>query len=282
MRDSLLPDLEPECAGAVQRQCRQAGVHVRTAHRFTGADVREGAVFCRILDIAAREERTIAADGLLLALGRRPAVRDLGLESVEVVTDRRGRIQVDGTMATATPGLYAVGDLVPTPQLRHLAAREGRIAALHAAGRPVAPVRHRQVPQALDTWPPLATVGATATEARGSGHLVAEGRQAAVVHGDAGGEGFVKVVVDAENERLLGVQVAGVGAEQLISACVPALDVRVDEARQYLSAGGPLDASLRVALDRAREVAPAVRAHVATELERRPLSALPREESGRG
>jgi dihydrolipoamide dehydrogenase len=275
MEERILPALDAECAAAVARDCRDRGIVLRTSHRLVGAQPDGATVRCRLIDITAREERIIGADGLLLALGRRPATVDLGLDTVEVVTDRRGRIQVDGAMATATPGIYAVGDLVPTPQLRHLAAREGRIAALHAAGRTIAPVRHLAVPRALDTSPPVATIGLTVAEARSRGHLVAEGRRRLAATAVAGGA-LVKVVVDAESERLLGVHAAGAGAERLASACAARIGTRVaDPATATAVAGaGFLAGPAGAALTEAREMAPSVRAHVQADLKRRPLRRL--------
>jgi len=273
MRERILPALEAECAAAVAHDCREQGIVIRTAHRLAGADGLGDVVRCRLIDIAAREERVIGADGLLLALGRRPATGELGLETVEVVTDRRGRIQVDGCMETSTPGLYAVGDLVPTPQLCHLAAREGRIAALHAAGRPIAPVRHDAVLRALDTSPPLASVGLTGAEARSRGHLVAEGRRKIAATPDRAGA-LVKIILDAENEQLLGVHAVGVGSESLTSACAAHIGARVDDPALALAGAGALAGPTGEALGSARDAAPAVRAHVEAELRRRPLNRL--------
>jgi dihydrolipoamide dehydrogenase len=243
---------------------------------LTGADVTDAGVRCRVLDIAARTERPIHADALLLALGRRPATADLGLDTVGVVTDRSGRVQVDGFMETVSAGLYAVGDLAPTPQLRHLAAREGRIAALHAAGRGTRPVRHDAVLRALDTTPQIATVGLTASEARARGHLVAEGRQTSDARTGAEAQ-LVKVVLDAENERLLGLHAVGANAERLGTICTELLQRGAADAAAALPSADPLDALAHDALTEARRVSPAVRAHVAAELKRRPLRRLAEE-----
>ncbi|MFO7654663.1 MAG: NAD(P)/FAD-dependent oxidoreductase [Candidatus Krumholzibacteriia bacterium] len=308
--ERILPALEGECARAVDAACRRMGIVVKAAHRVSAVKSVGGAAHCRVLDIAGREERLVTADAVLLALGRQPATGDLGLESIGAVMDHGGRVAVDGTMQTSTPGIYAVGDLAPTPQLRHLAAREGLIAALHAAGRRVQSVRHDTIPRALDTWPQVASVGLTASQARSRGHLVAEGRSApeapAGVPADlpagvpevapsaapsaapaaspsagvaeAGAFGsMVRVVLDAESERLVGVHARGDGAERLACACATLLEGSLSDPELALAGAGPLSGAARAALAQARQSAPSVRTHTAAELERRPQRRLTEE-----
>jgi glycolate oxidase len=149
----------------------------------------------------ARAEVALRADTLLVATGRRPLSRDLGLDSVVVETDRPGHLLVDGNCETSTPGLYAIGDLLATPRTADAALREARAAAAHLCGHPVPPLRWRRLPQWVSSRPQLASLGMTLAQA------VAEGRVARVVR-----VGEARVVVDDETGAFLGLQATGEGA----------------------------------------------------------------------
>ncbi len=205
MREGILPAEDGESAAVVQAALVADGVRVVTAHRVIGATADADGVTVTLLDIAARVETTLRADTLLLATGRRPASRDLGLDTVVVEMDRPGHILVDGHCETSTPGLYAIGDLLATPRTADAALREARAAASHVCGRPVAPLRWRRLPTWVSSRPELASLGLTSAQAAAEGYLASVKRV-----GDA------RVVVDEETGLFLGLQATGDGAIALV------------------------------------------------------------------
>ncbi|HOX24972.1 MAG TPA: FAD-dependent oxidoreductase [Candidatus Krumholzibacteria bacterium] len=226
MSGRLLPEAEPAIAQAVLDGLGRAGVAVRTATRAIRAAPAGAGVTCKVLDLAARTEATLAAAALVIAIGRRPKTRDLGLETVTVETDRFGHLLVDANQETATHGLYAIGDMV-SPRVAEAADREAVQAVDHAAGRPRRPIRYREIPRCLATEPPVAMVGLSAEQARLEGHLVSERRvglsASAAPDGRGAEDGFAIACLDAESGRPLGVQVVGPRAPERLEAIQAAL-----------------------------------------------------------
>jgi dihydrolipoamide dehydrogenase len=178
---------------------------------------------------ASGEAKTVAADVLLVAVGRGPVTDGLGLESTKIQLDR-GYAVVNNKMETAEPGVYAIGDLVtidgkPHPQLAHVASAEGIGVAERLAGKNTEPVNYDRIPSATYCSPEVAGVGLTEAEARKRGYDVKVGRfpfgslaKPRIVGHDGG---LVKVVADAKYDELLGVHMVGPHATDLISeACV--------------------------------------------------------------
>jgi dihydrolipoamide dehydrogenase len=205
MREGILPAEDAESAAAVHAALVTDGVRIVTAHRITGATTGVDGVTVKLLDIAARTETTLRADTLLVTTGRRPASRDLCLDTAVVETDRSGHILVDGNCETSTPGLYAIGDLLATPRTADAALREAYAAAAHICGRPVAPLRWRRLPTWVSSRPGIASLGLTAAQAAAEGYRVRVERV-----GDA------RVVVDEEAGSCLGLQATGPGAIALV------------------------------------------------------------------
>ena len=218
--DSILPGEDAECTEALAALLTRQGAVVHCATRVRDVAVGPDRISCVLDDRSCGRRSEVTPDSLLVAVGRRPRTTDLGLETVAVVLDRRGHLHVDSSMQTTEPGLYAIGDIVPTRHLPHVARREAIVAVDHAAGREVRPVRYQQAPFAVRTVPGLASVGLTAAAARTAGHAVRCGRHP---FADERRPGFVKVVADAETGRLLGVHMFGAGTDELITAAAGAL-----------------------------------------------------------
>lgn len=227
LMDQVLPLEDPECAAEVEKALGRLRMKVLTGSRALGVELEAEGVAVRILKTADRSEQTVRASCLLVAVGRKPVTADLGLDTVGVSTDRRGFIQTDAMMMTSTPGLYAIGDIVPTPQLAHLASHEALVAAGHAAGRPLPPIRHDAVPSCVYSSPEVASVGLREDAARAAGHEIRVGRFPFSALGKASilGEphGFIKVVVDAETDRVLGVHMVGPRVTELIAEATAVL-----------------------------------------------------------
>jgi len=195
-------------------------VHLEAAAESLAATA-DGAV------VRARSGESFAADRVLLAVGRRPNSLGIGLETVGVAADRRGFVLVDEHLETSAPGVFAIGDLVPGPMLAHKASAEGLKLAAWFAGEETA-LDYSLIPQAIFTDPEVALVGLSEESARGAGHEVAVGRFPYASLGKALGmnepEGFFQVVAEKRTGRLLGAQIVGAEASDLISEAAVAVE----------------------------------------------------------
>jgi dihydrolipoamide dehydrogenase len=223
----LLPRVVPiedeETSAELQRAFRKRGIKTMTSTRFESAKVGKDAVEITYKDASGKEGK-LAAETLLVAVGRRPFTDGLGLEGTKVEVDR-GYLKVDEYMRTAEPNVYAIGDVVPTPWLAHVAAKEGILAVEHIAGKNPQPINYNRVPNCTYCDPEIGSVGYTEAKAREKGHEVKVGKfpfsalGKAMILGET--EGFVKVVTDAKYDEVLGVHIIGPHATDLLAeACV--------------------------------------------------------------
>ena len=164
------------------------------------------------------------AELLLVAVGRRPVTENLGLEGLGVEVER-GYVKVDGLMRSALPHIFAIGDVVNTPWLAHVASAEGILAVEHMAGQEVRPINYDHVPSCTYCDPEVGSVGLTEAKARERGYDVQTGKFPFAASGKAAilgkTEGFVKVVRETKYDELLGVHIIGAHATDLIAeACV--------------------------------------------------------------
>ena len=176
-------------------------------------------------------ERTIEADYVMVNVGRRPNTDDLGLQVAEVALDDRGLIQVDNQGRTSQKHIFAIGDCVPGPALAHKASYEAKVAAEALAGQESI-VDYVAIPAVCFTDPELATVGLTESEARELGVDVKVSKFPFAANGRAlslnATEGFVRLVSDKATGLLLGGQVAGVGASDIIAELGLAVEARMN------------------------------------------------------
>ena len=167
----------------------------------------------------------LEAEMLLVAVGRMPYTEGLGLEGTKIKVEK-GFIPVDEYQQTAEKGVYAIGDVVPTPLLAHLASKEGVVAVEHIAGyKDVRPINLRLVPNCTYCDPEVASVGLTEAKAREMGYDVKTGKFPFSASGKARilgeEEGFVKIVSETKYDEILGVHIIGPHATELIAeACV--------------------------------------------------------------
>lgn len=182
----------------------------------------------RVLVNTGENAQTLEAEMLLVAVGRRPVTENLGLETVGIQTDR-GFITVDGQMKTSAEGVYAIGDVVPTPALAHVASHEGIVAVEAIAGKNPSPLNYGRVPSCTYTYPEVASVGLTERKARERGFDVKVGTFpfAAVGKASIAGEndGFVKIVSEKKYDEVLGVHIVNVRATELIAEACAALQL---------------------------------------------------------
>jgi dihydrolipoamide dehydrogenase len=154
-----------------------------------------------------------------------PYIEGLGLESTKVKVSKKGTIEVNDLCETAEPGIYAIGDVLPTAQLAHLASAEGILVVEKIAGKKVEPIKHNLVPNCTYCDPEVASVGLTEEKARERGYDVKIGKFPFSASGKARilGEtdGFVKIVAEKTYDEVLGVHIIGPHATELLAeACV--------------------------------------------------------------
>jgi dihydrolipoamide dehydrogenase len=174
------------------------------------------------------EEKEPTFDRVLVAVGRRPNSRDLGLENTGVQLDEKGFVKVDAQRRTADERIYAIGDVAGEPMLAHKATHEGRVAVEAIAGEPAA-YDYRAVPAVVFTDPEIAWCGLTQAEAKKQGREVKVERFPWAASGRAATlgrpEGVTKLIVDPESDVLLGVGIVGAGAGELIGEGVVAVEM---------------------------------------------------------
>jgi dihydrolipoamide dehydrogenase len=222
--DRLVP-LEDEAVGPeLQRAFERRGIRCLVGARLDPASVRRDGGGVSVSVTGAAGEERLAAEVLLVAVGRQANLDELGIEGTAIAVDR-GTVQVGPTMATAEPGVYAVGDMVGGFQLAHKAMHEGVIAAEAIAGRDPHPLQPRLVPRTTYCTPQIGSLGLGEAEARAAGHDVRtgvfpfRGNGRALIWGEP--DGFCKVVADAATQDVLGVHLIGHEVTELIAG--PAL-----------------------------------------------------------
>ncbi len=227
----MLPQIAAGLDGQISRKLKQVltrqGFVFRLGTRVTEASVKGKTV--RVTLAGGDQAETITCDRLLVAVGRRPLTRGLGLEAVGVETDpKTGRVLVDAAYRTKVPTVYAIGDLVAGPMLAHKASAEGMAVAEIIAGR-YSEVNYDAIPSIVYTWPEVAAVGLTQEQVkeRGIPHRIGTypfvGSARARCMGET--EGLVKLITHERTDRILGVHIIGPRASDVIAEAVLALEL---------------------------------------------------------
>ncbi len=230
----ILPQEDADVSAALARSLAARGVRILTGTTLLPERVAPGEGGVRLTARGPEGETPLAAEAVLVAVGREPVTEGLGLEAVGVRLER-GFVAVDADMRTSVSGLYAVGDVTGGLLLAHVAAAEGALAADRIAGRPTVALDYRRLPRATYCRPQVASIGLTEEEAKAQGYAVATGRAHLRANGKAliagEPEGFVKLVADARSGDVLGVHILGTQSTELIAelALGQLLDVAVWE-----------------------------------------------------
>ena len=227
MLPRIVPVEDEEVSKELARLFKKQGIRVETGARVDNVEnVGSGVRFQ--VTLADGKTEAVAADALLVAIGRKPNTENIGLEGTKVELDR-GFVKVDPYQRTGEPGVYAIGDIVAgTPQLAHVATAEGMVAIGHIAGKPVMPINRNRIPGATYTEPGIGSVGLTEAQARAEGHAVKIGKFPFAADAKASilgqHDGFVKIVADEKYGEILGVHIIGPQAFELISEGVLAME----------------------------------------------------------
>ncbi len=222
MMPSITPFADKMAARMLQKSLKKQGMDIVLNAKVTGATVTEGALELSYEDKKGRP-KALACDRVLVAVGRKPYSEGLGLEAVGIARDQGGRVVIDEQFQTNVAGVYAIGDLVQGPMLAHKAEDEAVALVERLAGLP-GHIDYDIIPSVVYTEPELASIGITQEQAKEQGLSVKVGRFyfAANARAKALGmdEGLVKLIADAETDRLLGAHIVGPSASELIHECV--------------------------------------------------------------
>ena len=219
----LLPLEDEEVSVELARAFRKRGIKQQLDTKLEKMEKTDKGV--RLTGKTSKGEPvTLEAEMLLVAVGRMPYIEGLGLEGTKIKVER-GTIVVDEYLRTGEPNVYAIGDVIPTPWLAHLASKEGILAVEQIAGQKAEPINLRRVPSCTYCDPEVASVGLTEKKAREEGYDVKVAKFPFSASGKARilgeEEGFVKIVSEAKYDELLGVHIIGPHATELIAeACV--------------------------------------------------------------
>lgn len=224
--DSFLSMADQKIAKEAQRNFKKQGLDIRLNSRLMSTEIKKNKVQLNFSQTG--EDQQLVVDKLIVAVGRRPNVENICDESVELMLDERGFINVNSQCETNVPGIYAIGDVVRGPMLAHKGSEEGVMVAELIAGQQ-REINYDLIPSVVYTHPEIAWVGKTEEELKASGvgynvgafPFAASGRAKAL--GDA--NGTVKILADAETDRILGVHIIGPQASELIAQAVIAMEL---------------------------------------------------------
>ncbi len=225
--DNFLFMTDQQIAQTAAREFRKQGLDVRLGAKVTGADKGKSGISVHYEDRDGMHD--IEVDKLIVAVGRRPATRNLLEEGTGVKRDPRGFIQVDKECRSGVKNVWAVGDCVRGPMLAHKGSEEGIMVADLIAGR-VAEMNYAVIPSVIYTWPEIAWVGKTEEELKTQGVQYKAGTFPFTANGRAKAMeapvGLVKMLADARSDEILGVHIVGPLASEMIAEAVTAMEFR--------------------------------------------------------
>lgn len=224
---TILPGNDEELVKEADKILRKQGLEIHVATKVVGADVRADGVTIHIEKDG--NTSSIDADCVLVSVGRKPSLTGVDAQALGLTLGARGEIVVDNQQRTNLAGVYAIGDVTGGKLLAHKAEEEGVVAAEVIAGKPVH-MHHNTMPGVVYTWPEVATVGLTEQEVKASGRGYRVGKFPFLANGRARSmgevQGFVKFVVDAGTDEVLGCHMIGPNVSELISEVVLGMEYR--------------------------------------------------------
>lgn len=225
--DQLLPGMDGEVRKEAQKIFKKQGMAMMLGQKVTGASVEGSTVTLTVEPAAGGEAQTVTASHVLVAIGRRANTDGLALEKAGLSINNRGQIEIDHDFRTAVEGIWAIGDVVPGPMLAHKAEDEGIAVAENIAGL-TGIVNHDVIPSVVYTAPEIAGVGISEEQAKERGLAVKVGKFPMMANSRAKAnrdtDGFVKVIADAETDRVVGVWMINSLAGTMIAQAAQAME----------------------------------------------------------
>lgn len=222
----VLPIEDQEISKTLEKILGKRGVEILTGTRV-GSFTMKNQVVEITSELPDGSSRGLGVEKLLVAVGRRPRTENIGLEKVGIQTEK-GMVPVNEFMETRAGGIYAIGDIVSSPQLAHVASAEAILAVEKMAGLDVRPINYDRMPSCTYCNPEVASVGLTEEKAKEKGYEVKVGRFPFSANSKASilaeADGMVKVVSEARYDELLGVHIIGPHATDMIAEVCVALE----------------------------------------------------------
>ena len=226
--DRILPGIDSEVCRQFQRLLEKQGITFKLSSKVAAVEASGKKLKAIVEPVAGGPAESIEADVVLVSIGRVPFTEGLGLEEAGVKKDNKGRVIVDARFATNVPGIYAIGDAIAGPMLAHKAQDEGVAVAEILAGQ-AGHVNYDVIPNVVYTYPEIASVGKSEEELREAGVAYKVGKFPFTANGRAKvnlqTEGFVKILADAQTDRVLGVHILGADAGNMIAEAAMAMEL---------------------------------------------------------
>ena len=224
--DRITPGLDGEVSKQFQRILTKQGMKFQLSTKVVGVE-KKGQTLLASVEPAGGEMKTIETDIMLVSIGRRPFVDNLGLDKVGVVLDSRGRVATDAHFATNVKGIWAIGDCREGAMLAHKAEDEAVACAERIAGK-AGHVNYDAIPAVVYTAPEVASVGKTEEELKAAGVVYKVGKFPFTANPRAKTialtDGFCKIIADAKTDRVLGVHILGADAGTMIAEAALAIE----------------------------------------------------------
>lgn len=220
MTDQILPGWDRRLVQPVARKAEELGIRLHFGLKASGIETKGGEIIV-VAESKSREKQRFLADKILVTVGRRPLTDGLELENTRVTLDRRGFIETNESKQTKDPNIYAIGDVAGKPMLAHKAFRDAAIAVDSILGREAPPPGH--VPVVVFTDPQIAQVGVS-PDSLEPGHAIGRAHFGAIgaAHTKGKTEGFARIVIDEKTGVVLGADIVGPDASELIhELCLP-------------------------------------------------------------
>ena len=228
-QDRLIPGMDKDLAKELMRSMKKLGVEFKLKHMVTKVEGLKSKAKVEYKKRDTEEAINIEADYCLIAIGRKAYTGELGLDKIRVKTDDRGRVDVNGHLATNVPNVYAIGDVIKGAMLAHKAEGEGVVLAEMLSGQKPH-IDYNLIPGVVYTWPEVSGVGKTEEELKEAGVAYKVGKFPMRALGRSRAsmdiEGMIKILADKETDELLGVHMIGARAADLIMEAVALMEFR--------------------------------------------------------
>ncbi|KJV80331.1 dihydrolipoyl dehydrogenase [Rickettsia hoogstraalii str. RCCE3] len=215
---SIVPMLDKEIATQFMKLQQKQGIEFKLNTKVLSAEVKSGKVNLTIEE--GGKSSLVTSDVVLMAVGRKAYTQNLGLESVGIITDKQGRIEINDRFQTSSPNIYAVGDVVKGAMLAHKAEEEA-VAAVEIMAGQAGHVNYNLIPSVIYTYPEVASIGETEEQLKEKGINYKVGKFPFLANSRARAigstEGMVKILADSKTDRVLGAHIIGADASTLIA-----------------------------------------------------------------
>lgn len=225
--DRVCPSMDITLSQSLEKILTKQGLRFFLSHKVASASIEKNEI---VLSIEGKDKFTLSGDVVLVSIGRKPYSKGLGLEKLGIENDRRGFVQVDGFFRTKVPTIFAIGDLIDGPMLAHKAMEEGVVVAEYIAGNSKK-IEYMAIPNVAYTLPEAAGVGLTEEAAKNYNLTIKTGSFPFKANSRAKctdeDEGFVKIIMEEQSRRILGVHILGPHASELIAEATLAIQMKL-------------------------------------------------------